>query len=881
MKSRLLSILVAISVFASFRLPNQLVRAEPQALPPNLSFQANIYGSAGIETIEYLSDLKFYSWGSFGTNAHVYRARLQSSGEEIAYAISANTPNAFSLNVIPQAGTPLTLTVTSSAYQQGLVEAVSPNELHFTWDINQSGLHIKLHRYAKLIPDERVTVRNVIQERFAVENLGPTIRVMSFTEYLHMDDRARVRDYNNDGRDETLLAINSFTTNGYPVFGKVYLRQEEIDADLVSDGIYATVTHSPYYQLSTDSQVDIALAAYVSSAVQNDVDAEMEVAKDAAILLGLDSAPDQWLVRTYNTDDAGAVFLNGLMVAGSRYSSYPDSNWSFINKYWRQEEDNFVAFASYDLGVCCNSTWGFSLRRNTTTLWNQQSSGSTSQGIAYRHTLRVSQSGEVSDFVQPPPSPVISDTWYIQVRANGGMSFALVDNYPVVGSINDQSQWIEITNLLGQFDNHIHFNAWNDGSSTFDWYYAIRKGAQVVWENQAQVLNSSRGVAHHIELVIDKDGNVYPKLDFPVDYQDRARGTIRNFNSVFNIRTTSMFDHRYPTYGTGDDIFVPYTGDERPDPENVPCRFGYNCYDGHSGYDIDDICPRQASCINPLLVYPAADGIIVQTETGWINNALGCQITIDHGNHWKTVYAHLLDPEEDHDCEGILRKSGAVTRFDRIGLIGCSGTGCAPASPNLPEPAHLHFEAKYDDRVVDPSGWEGINVSDFWANHVNGATSFPQWLYRHRVQQVVSISTGGQLASSANEIQVNVPASYYSAPLTFSLSSVPVADPTSHLTNSGISFSLIAADSSGTLISQLNNNIEIRINFTANNIADLKLGTLSLYAWNDTTANWSVIATTVDTVNSTAVAYVDHLSVFALMGEPTEKIYLPLVIRSQ
>jgi hypothetical protein len=157
------------------------LKQRPQALPPNLSFQANIYGSAGLETIEYLSDLKFYSWGGFGTNAHVYRARLQSSGEEIAYAVSANTPNAFSLNVIPQAGTPLTLTVTSSAYQQGLVEAVSSNELHFTWDINQSGLHIKLHRYAKLIPDERVTVRNVIQERFAVENLGPTIRVMSLT----------------------------------------------------------------------------------------------------------------------------------------------------------------------------------------------------------------------------------------------------------------------------------------------------------------------------------------------------------------------------------------------------------------------------------------------------------------------------------------------------------------------------------------------------------------------------------------------------------------------------------------------------------------------------------------------------------------------------
>lgn len=879
MKSRLLSILIAILVFASFRLPNQLVRAEPQALPPNLSFQADIYGGAGLETIEYLSDLTFYSWGGFGTNAHVYRARLLSPGDETAYAISADTPNAFSLNVIPQAGTPLTLTVTSSAYQQGLVEAIAPNELHFTWDINQSGLHVKLHRYVTLVPDARVTARNVIQERFAVENVGPSIWVVSFSEYLHMDDRARVRDYDNDGRDETMLAINGYTSSGYPVFGKVYLRQEEIDVDLVSDGIYATVTHSPYQQLSTASRVDVALAAYVSSTARTDVEAEMQVAQDAATLLGLGSTPDQWLVRTYNTDDAGAVFLNGLMVAGSRYSYYPDSNWSSVNKYWRQQEDNIVVFASYEYGVvCCNSTWGFSLRHDTSTLWNQQGSGyALPQGIAYRHTLRVSQSGEVSDVPQPSPSPVINDTWYIQLRTNGGMSFALVDNYPVAASLDNQSQWIEITSLLGQFDNHIHFNAWNDGSGTFDWYYAIRKGTQVVWENQAQVLNGARGVAHHTELVIDKDGNVYPKLDYPVDYQDRSRGTVTIFNSAYNNRTTSLFDHEYPTYSPLDGFIRPYTGIQLPDPIGGDCltdQYQMNCYDGHPGYDINDYCPPSAPCSNPRLVYPAADGIIVQAETGWINNALGCQITIDHGNQWTTVYAHLLDPEEDRNCEGILLNSGSVTRFDRIGLIGCSGSGCSSTHD------HLHFETLHNGRVVDPSGWEGSNA-DFWANHANGATSFPQWLYRHHIQQVLSTSTGGQLASSANEIQVNVSAGYYGTPLTFSLSSVPVADPTNRLTNSGISFSLIAVDGSGTLISQLNNNIEIRINFTANNIADLKPGTLSLYTWNEATATWSVIATTVDTASSTAVAYVNHLSVFALMGEPIDRIYLPLVVRSQ
>lgn len=162
--------------------------------------------------------------------------------------------------------------------------------------------------------------------------------------------------------------------------------------------------------------------------------------------------------------------------------------------------------------------------------------------------------------------------------------------------------------------------------------------------------------------------------------------------------------------------------EERPDPEDVLCTFGYNCYDGHPGYDLDDICPPQAGCINPLAVYPAADGVILESEIGWIHDALGCQIAIDHGNHWKTIYAHLEDPEEDRNCEGILRDSGTVTRFDLIGLIGCSGTGCTAPSGQS-EPTHLHFEVSENGRAVDPAGWDPPNVTDWWAVHPDGAVS--------------------------------------------------------------------------------------------------------------------------------------------------------------
>lgn len=191
----------------------------------NLSFQSDISGSSNPETLEYLSDLSFHSWGGFGVNAHVFRARIQSSGDEIAYAVSADTPNAFTLNTNIDPDTTVTLTVSTAEYSAGTVTMPSESELHFVWDIQELGLHLKLHKKVILVPDESVTVKNVISESFTIENLGQPFVLNRFSEYLHMDDRARVRDFDSDGRDDTLLAINAFTTSGYPIFGKIYLHR--------------------------------------------------------------------------------------------------------------------------------------------------------------------------------------------------------------------------------------------------------------------------------------------------------------------------------------------------------------------------------------------------------------------------------------------------------------------------------------------------------------------------------------------------------------------------------------------------------------------------------------------------------------------------------
>jgi hypothetical protein len=253
----------------------------------NLSFQADIYGGTGLETIEYISDIAFYSYGGFGTNAHVVRSNL-ATGDGIAYAVSTNDPNSFTLQVSPVGETTPTdtLTITKSQYPTGEVEMVSTNELHFSWEIIQSGYHIILHKNATLVANPNLTSGYMFLESFSIENFGENFDLHQFTEYLHMDDISRLRDYDYDGKNETLLAINDFSTSGYPVFGKINLRRQSIDVGFVDDGRYAHITYEPFYRLMlTGETLEVSNSAYITSLAKNGANAEFEVSNDAYLLL--------------------------------------------------------------------------------------------------------------------------------------------------------------------------------------------------------------------------------------------------------------------------------------------------------------------------------------------------------------------------------------------------------------------------------------------------------------------------------------------------------------------------------------------------------------------------------------------------------------------
>ena len=82
-------------------------------------------------------------------------------------------------------------------------------------------------------------------------------------------------------------------------------------------------------------------------------------------------------------------------------------------------------------------------------------------------------------------------------------------------------------------------------------------------------------------------------------------------------------------------------------------------------------------------VYASADGVVVNVLRS--RKGLGNVVEIDHGNGYKTRYAHLADVE--------VRKGRQLKKGTRIGYVGVSGNSFAP---------HLHYEVLKDTVVLDP-----------------------------------------------------------------------------------------------------------------------------------------------------------------------------------
>lgn len=167
------------------------------------------------------------------------------------------------------------------------------------------------------------------------------------------------------------------------------------------------------------------------------------------------------------------------------------------------------------------------------------------------------------------------------------------------------------------------------------------------------------------------DDNIVRYAEKKLELLERSAGAVEdNFHKVMDLVQDPEF-RMPPMTNPLDDFTFAQTGASVGDKINPFYKVSIR----HNGLDM------LAHSGEP--VYASADGIV--SEVIRSRKGLGNQIVIDHGNGYKTRYAHLADME--------VVRGRVVKRGTRLGYVGVSGNSFAP---------HLHYEVMRDTLVMDP-----------------------------------------------------------------------------------------------------------------------------------------------------------------------------------
>jgi len=354
-----------------------------------------------------------------------------------------------------------------------------------------------------------------------------------------------------------------------------------------------------------------------------------------------------------------------------------------------------------------------------------------------------------------------------------------------------------------------------------------------------------------------------PFLDLPWNYEGKGE----TFNEAA-LAVTSYFDHEYPLLSASLvlqeprdalNTIVNYKGFPRIDKP----------YSSHDGYDYARLANVHLG--DPVLA--AAGGIATYVNSC---GACGNMIVIDHQNGYQTRYLHL---QRDGLITNIPNKKTEVNARQVIGKVGFTGN----VNPQGEDGAHIHFgvfqdknkDGNFDDNipdgVTDPFGWQSTDP-DPWEGYSffytgqqrTGNKSYYLWKKKLDGLKEGLSSNGGVFDSG--RFKIDVPKDAINQNATIEMKSEPQAKASETVESIGSILNVFLKDPLGNLITLLTKPMTIGIDFSKADLSRFKLGTISIYSSTDGT-HWQKENTFVDFLNKKATAEVNHLTLFAFMGE--------------
>ena len=354
---------------------------------------------------------------------------------------------------------------------------------------------------------------------------------------------------------------------------------------------------------------------------------------------------------------------------------------------------------------------------------------------------------------------------------------------------------------------------------------------------------------------------IEPFLDLPWNYEALGMSFTEAATSI-----NAFFDHEYPLLSSSLEepgLIIPYFGGSRIDED----------YSSHDGYDYGARAKTKLG--TPQLAAASGSATFVDSC-----KPCGNAIHIDHGNGFQTRYYHL---EDNGLIVNIENTPVEVQKGQQIGAVGFSGNVDPPGEAG----SHIHFmivqdkngdgdfEDNIPDGLVDPFGWQSSDP-DPWENHSffykgqqrTGAKSY--YLFTTPLDGLDETLNSNQKVFKIGKATLDFPEGSTNQELKIIAKTEP--NYSNDLLNSlGSILKVEAFTQTNQPITNFLKDFTLEINFSQFDLARYNLDSLSIFSSQDG-ENWTPEDTQVNLQNNTATTAINHLTYFALMAEPRDKI---------